>query len=139
MLELLSKLDAQWFFGIIITLFLFHLKRVKSAEDLKHKENEKTLSEVKERNFKVESQVNINTLECENLQKQFSLLQRENRLLEDSVKEQVCKVESRMYKIREEILHFNETFKLEQNAILSRLDSKIENIYIFLTQHEKNK
>ena len=73
------------------------------------------------------------------IQEKFNNLQNLTSTLNENFSDETHKLEVKMYKIRGEIIHTNETFKKEQNDILAKLDSKIENIYTFLTKHEKTK
>jgi len=139
MLNILSQIHIQWALGLLIACGVYYFKRVQTKEENERKQMQTAILHLTEKHFNLEQAINFLQAKDESTLEKISNLQGIISTLNKSFSDETHKLEVKMYKIRGEIIHTSEIFKKEQNAILAKLDSKIENIYTFLTKHEKTK
>jgi len=139
MLNILSQIQIEWALGFLIACGVYYFKRVQTKEENERKQIQTAISNLTEKHFNLERSINFLQAKGESTIEKVNNLQNLTSTLNENFSDETHKLEVKMYKIRGEIIHTSEIFKKEQNAILAKLDSKIENIYTFLTKHEKTK
>lgn len=140
MLEMLSNLDIEWFFGIIITIALFHFQKLANTEFHKRKDIDSKIENIFSKIHNIEKDQNLSNKEKDFTKESFENIWQNISDIRKEISTKIYDVEVKTYKIRGEILHNYENFRTEQNDILEKLDSKIENIYqLLITQNESKK
>jgi len=139
MLNILSQIHIQWALGVLIACGVYYFKRVQTKEEKERNQMQTAISNLTEKHFNLERSINFLQAKEESTLEKVNNLQEFSSTLNENFSDETHKLEVKMYKIRGEIIHASEIFKKEQNNILAKLDSKIENIYTFLTKHEKTK
>lgn len=125
MLDILSKIDLQWLLGIFFALFLLHLRKTSKQDFLKQQTHTEQMERVFSRILKAEQDSKVFAVEQKNFKEKLVGLQAECNFLKAEISKEVYAIEVKLYKVRG-----------EQNTILEKLDSKIENIYQLLTKRD---
>ncbi len=139
MISILSELQAQWFFGVLITLMLFYLRRQTKNKDIHNQKMILSMEKLTDKSFNMAKKLSVEQVKMNELERRCFSLSQDVTSSKKECDKKIHTLEVKMYKIRNEILHTRENIRQEHNNFLSKLDKKIENIYIFLTQHEKSK